>query len=569
MPLKQEILSVAEYFRGQKGGFRLMRGSLTLRIGAGFLALALLAGCSGGGAPTQTETQSRSQTGSGKPPAPVAQDVVIANVTDIVQFDPLDIQDAPTSLVAGQIMEQLVDRDKDGNFKPALAEKWSTSPDGLTWTFELRKGVKFHDGSDFNAGVVKWHYDRVLFDQTAPVRFRKQWGDIIKEVKVVDSHKVDIILKAPNAAFLDLVVITNGGYIWSKESFEKLGAKQAALKPVGTGPFKFKEWIQGQKVILEANKDYWGEKPKLNTLVFRPIPEANTQVIELETGGVHLISKLGQEDVTRLKKNSEVQVEAVPAYRVRFLEINASRPPFNDLKVRQAINYALDTKAIVTSLVGDLATPSESAVVPIASWGHPKPGELPAYQPDLNKAKALLEEAGWKLEGDKLMRNGKPFKFTLYSPNGRYFMDKEIAEVVKNRLTQLGMQIDLQVMEWAPYTEKTSKGDFDICLLGWNQSSPEPSIFFDPLVKTGGRANYAKYSDNELDGWLEEAVKTTDQAKRKELYAKAAKRVAEQAWYVPLYNEMKVAGTRKELKGYTHTPAGDSYETLYLQGNDK
>lgn len=533
--------------------------SLFARVASGLLALAFLAGCSGGGT-------SDPKPGKEQPGKAVSQDVTIANVTDIVQLDPLDIGDAPSSLVAGQIMEQLVRRDDKGNIIPALAEDWTVSPDGLTWTFKLRKNVKFHDGSDFNADVVKWHYDRILFDESAPARFRKQWGDIINEVKVVDSHTLDIVLKAPNAAFLDLVITTNGGYIWSKANFDKLGAKEAALHPVGTGPLKFKEWVTGQKVILEANPDYWGDKTKLNTLVFRPIPESNTQVIELETGGVHLITKMGQEDVDRLKANDEVKVEIAPAYRVRYLTFNVNKELFSDAKVRQAINYALDVETIVTSLVGDLATPAESAVLPLASWAHPEAGEIQSYKQDLDKAKALLAEAGWTLSGDKLMKDGNPFKFTLYSPNGRYFMDKEIAEAVKNQLSKLGMQVDLQVMEWAPYVAKVQGGEYDLAVLGWNQSSPDPSIFFDPLVKTGGRGNYAGYSDKELDGWLEEAVAVSDQAKRTELYVKAAKRVADLAWHVPLYNETKVTATRTELKGYTHTPAGDKYWYLYLEG---
>ncbi|MDB4896902.1 MAG: hypothetical protein JWN15_3164 [Firmicutes bacterium] len=538
-------------------------GTLVARVGAGLLALAFVAaGCSGGGQPSGNG----GGTGGANQVA-AAQDAVIANVTDIVQLDPLDIGDEPSSLVAGQVMEALVKRDKDGNIVAALAEKWSASPDGLTWTFDLRKNVKFHDGSDFNADVVKWQYDRILTDKAAPTRFRKQWSDVIKDVKVVDPYTLAIALKAPNAAFLDLVITTNAGMIASKANFEKLGAKEAATKPVGTGPYKFKEWVTGQKVVLEANKEYWGEKPKLNTLTFRPIAESNTQVIELETGGVHFITKLGQEDVNRLKQNKDVRVETVAAYQVRFLNLNVSRAPFNDLKVRQAINYALDTKAIVSSLVGDLAVPSESAVVPIASWGAPKAGEIPTYKADLSKAKALLAEAGYTAGADgKLAKDGKPFKFSLYSPNGRYFMDKEICEVVKNQLTQLGIQVDLQVMEWAPYLEKVQKGDFDMAFLGWNQSSPDPSIFFDPLVKTGGRGNYGKFTDKELDGWLEEAVKVTDQAKRKDLYLKAAKRVADNAWYVPLYNQTKVAASRVTLKGYTHTAAGTDFGSLYLEG---
>ena len=536
--------------------------TLTTRAAAAVLAMALLAGCASKPAPT-----AGSDTDKVGPLPAAQQHVVVANVTDIVQFDPLDIGDAPSSLVAGQIMEQLVKRDKDGNIEPALAEKWTTSSDGLVWTFDLRKNVKFHDGSDFSADVVKWHYDRILSDKDAPARFRAQWSGVVKEVKVVDPHKVEIHLKAANSAFLDLVITTNGGMIWSKANFEKRGAKEAAMNPVGTGPYVFKEWVAGQRVVLDANPNYWGPKAQLASLTFRPIPESNTQVIELETGGVHLITKLGQEDVDRLKKNKDIVVETVPAYRVRYLTFNVTRTPLDDVQVRQAINYALDVPSIVNALVGDLATPSESAILPLASWGNPSAGKLATYNKDLNKAKALLDQAGWAAgAGGQRQKDGKPLKIRLFTPNGRYFMDKEIAEVVKNQLTELGIEIDLQVMEWAPYLEKVQGGDFDIALLGWNQSSPDPSIFFEPLVKTGGRGNYAKYSDKELDGWIDEAVKTTDLNKRKELYAKGAQRVAEHAWHVPLYNEVKVAATRTNLKGYTHTPAGDRYEWLYLEG---
>lgn len=532
--------------------------SLATRIGAGILSLALLAGCSGSPASTGG-TQTPSQQ-------PVKQEVVVANVADIIQLDPADIGDDPSSIVAQQIMEGLVDRNAEGKFEPALAEEWSTSEDGLVWTFNLRQNVKFHDGSDFNADVVKWHYDRILSDADAPARFRKQWGDIIQEVKVVDPFKLEVHLKAPNAAFLDLVVLTNGGMIPSKANFEKLGAKEAALHPAGTGAYVFKEWVPGQRVTLESNPNYWGEKAKLSTLTFRPIAESNTQVIELETGGVHLINKLGQEDVDRLKQNDEVTFEAVPAYNTRALELNVNRAPFNDVKVRQAVMYALDTEAIVTSLVGDLAVPSKSAALPIASWAHPKDGDLNTYPQDLAKAKALLLEAGYTEGADgKMVKDGQPLKFEMYSPNGRYFMDKEISEVVKNQLTQAGFTVEMQILEWAPYLEKVQKGNFDMAFLGWSQGSGEPSVFFDPKVKTGGRGNYAGYSDAEIDTWLEEAVATTDQAKRTELYVKVAQKVADLAWQVPLYNEMKVGAYRNELKGYVLSPAEQQLYDIYLE----
>lgn len=532
--------------------------SLATRIGAGLLTLALLAGCSGSPASnggTQTPSQPTTK-----------QEVVVANVADIIQLDPTDIGDDPSSLVAQQVMEWLVNRNQEGGFEPALAEDWSTSEDGLVWTFNLRKDVKFHDGSDFTADVVKWHYDRVLFDENAPTRFRKQWGDIIKEVKVVDSHTVEMHLKAPNAAFLDMVVTTNGGMIPSKANFDKLGAKDAALNPVGTGPYTFKEWVAGQRTVLEPNPSYWGEKAKVEKLIFRPISESNTAVIELETGGVHLISKLNQEDVDRLKANDEVAFEAVPGNNVRALFLNVNRAPFDDVKVRQAVQYAIDAKGIVTSLVGDLATPSQSAFLPTASWAHPEEGKLTTYAQDIAKAKALLAEAGYTEGADgKMTKDGKPLTFTLNTPNGRYFMDKEISEVVKNQLGQIGIDVNIQVLEWAPFVENMQKADFDMVFLGWSQGSGEPSIFFDPLIKTGGRGNYAGFSDAEIDAWLTEAVTELDHEKREALYAKVANKAADLAWAVPLYNEAKVGAHRNELKGYQVSPASDHLYDIYLE----
>lgn len=526
----------------------------------GLILTALLAGC--GSKPSTTEAPKDA-------PLAAKQDAVIATVADLVQLDPLDIGDDPSSLVAQHVMEWLVNRDKDGNLVPGLASKWTTSPDGLTWTFDLRTGIKFHDGSDFNADVVKWQFDRIMKDETAPARFRKQWSDVIADVKVIDPAKLAVTLKAPNAAFLDLVITTNAGMIMSKANFEKLGAKEAALHPVGTGPFIFKEWLPGQRAVLTANPNYWGEKPKLSSLSFRPIPETNTQVIELETGGVHLISKIGLEDIDRLKANKDLRVETTPAYKVRFLTMNVGRAPLNDVKVRQAINYAVDVNTIITSLVGDMGVPTDLGALPLNSWGYPGAGKLPAYKQDVAKAKALLAEAGWVAGPDgKLTKDGKPLTLDFRSPNGRYFMDKEISEAIKNQLTKVGFDVNLQVMEWAPYVANAQKANYDLTLLGWNQGSPDPSVFFDPLVKTGGRGNYSKYSDPQIDAWLTDAVKEQDQAKRKELYAKAAQRVNENAWYVPLYNETKAAASRVELKGYVHTAAGDGLQGLYLTGKD-
>jgi peptide/nickel transport system substrate-binding protein len=221
---------------------------------------------------------------TGSVAAPARQELVIANEADLTVLDPIRIQEAPTSFVAGFIYEQLVRRTHDGKIAPSLAESWKLSPDRRTWTFNLRKGVKFHDGSDFDASIVEWHFKRAL-DAREGSLFRGQFS-VIEKIAVVDKHTIAFTVREPNVSFLDFVMLTNGAFIPSKQAYETLGA-EFPFKAVGTGPFKWGQWVQGQRVILERNPSWWGTAPKLDRLIIRPILDVNTGVIELETGGVH------------------------------------------------------------------------------------------------------------------------------------------------------------------------------------------------------------------------------------------------------------------------------------------
>ncbi|MDI3270261.1 MAG: ABC transporter substrate-binding protein [Bacillota bacterium] len=518
------------------------------------LFVALLSGC--GASPSSPST------GTSGPSGP--QELTVALVADVVTFDPLDIQDIPSSDVAGNIMEHLVTWDEKGHIVPHLAERWTVSENGLTWTFYLRQGVKFHDGSPFDAHVVEWQFNRVMHDDDAPQRARKQFSDAIESMEVPDDYTIVFHLKAPNAAFMELVLLQNAGMIASRQNFEKLGPADYARHPVGTGPFIFVDWIPGQRVILKKNPDYWGNKAKLDTLIFRPISEANTQVIELETGGIQMATKVGVEDMDRLRRNPDVQVLSTPSYQIRFLRLNGTNELLSDIRVRQAINHAIDVPTVVKSLVGEMGVYNPSAVTPTASWAHPQ--QMPTYAYDPQKAAQLLEDAGWTLgAGNVRQKDGKPLKITFLSPNGRYFADKEIAEAVKKAFQDVGFQVDLKVMEWAAFLEDYRSGRFDIALGGWNQSSPEPSLFLDAMVMTGGRANYSKYSDREIDQWLRDALVTSNQGERAALYRKVILKVQDLAWFVPLYDENKVAAIRKEVKGYIFTPAFARLDTIYIQ----
>ena len=520
-------------------------GKRALMVLAAVLMIATVAGgCGGGKAAT---------SGSGGT-------LTIANVTDIVQLDPLDIGDAPSSFVAGQVYDALVKRDKDGNLIPGLATKWTPSADGLTWHFELRQNVKFTDGEPFDANVVKWHIGRIQAKDSVP-RFKKQFS-VIKEVKVVDKYKVDFVLTEPNGAFIEYTLMTNAGMIPSPKAYKEKG-KQFPFEPVGTGPYKFVKWTPGQKVELVRNDQYWGGKPKLDGVVYRNIPEAATQIIELETGGVNYISKLTQEDIARLQKNTKLQVYNVGAYNVRYLSMNTKNAVLSDLKVRQAIAMSLDFKSIVGKMLKGLVSPGD-AIVPNTSWAHPAKVEGREYS--IEKAKALLDEAGWKAGADGIRaKDGKKLEITIHSPNGRYIMDKEICEVVQQELSKVGIKVNVKVLEWGAFLADIQGSKYQMAFLGWAQSSPEPSLFLDALVMTGGRGNYTGYGNKDVDALLKQAIATTDQAKRKELYGQAMVLMDKDVPYIYVYNENKVVAMSASVQGYVHSPAMNDFVPLWVK----
>ena len=491
-----------------------------------------------------------------------SQDLIVANDADVTLFDPIRIQEAPTSFVAGFIYEQLVQRTNDGKVAPSLAESWKLSPDRRTWTFTLRKGVRFHDGSEFDASVAEWAFKRAL-DPQEPSQFRGQFS-VIQKITALDKFTVAFTLKEPNVAFLDYVMLTNGAYIPSKRAWETLG-KEFPYKPVGTGPFRWGQWVQGQRVVLERNASYWGQAPRLDRIIIRPIPDPNTGVIELETGGVHYIARASRDDLIRLGKDKRFVIYRAPTYRVRYLSLNDRHAPFDDVRVRQAAAYALDVPQIVNSLAGGMAIPTDT-ILPLESPFHPARGTYPTYPANLARARELLAQAGWTAgAGGTVQKSGQPLRFVLHSPDGRYFMDKEMSEVICNRLHAAGFECRVKVMEWAAFLEETRGGKFDASFSGWNQSSGEPSLFLDPLVATGGRANYGRHSDPAVDAVLHEALAAFSEGRRKMLYARAVGLVNQHEWFIPIDNEFKVAIATARLQGYVHTAARTELSHAWLK----
>lgn len=480
----------------------------------------------------------------------VEQHFIIALETDIVQFDPIHIQDATTSSVAYQMMDRLMDRTPDGEPAPGLAKEWETSDDGLRWTFYLRQGVHFHDGSYFDSEVVKWHFERALGDESA---FAANYG-IVADIEVVDDYTVVFHLNEPMAAFPDNCILGNAGYIPSMKAFQEKDYDDFKMEPVGTGKFIWDEWVPGQRVTLVKNPDWWGDGPKLDRLTYRVIPESGTQVIELETGGVHLITRAGLEDLTRLQENPDFIVEVPAAYRSRRLHMNVSKPPFDDIRIRQALNYAVDMPMIVEAIASPLTVPGDS-LLPGPGWGHPGEGVLPTYGYDVEKARELIEEAGYELVDGMYEKDGKPLSFTFLSPDYRYYMDKDICEAVARQLEDVGIAVELAVMEWAAFMDQVLNSEYEMCFLGWNQSGADPSLFTDALVMTGGRGNWGNRSDPRIDELCRQAQRTSDIEERRELYRRIQVKIHENAWFIFVGDEAQTFITPHYIEGYHPTAA--------------
>jgi len=466
-----------------------------------------------------------------------ASTIVIAQAADAYSMDPAKHSAFPTANVLFQIYDGLVSQDEKGNIAPALATSWS-NPDPLTWRFKLREGVKFHNGEAFNAAAVKHTFDRAL-DPNFKAPYYSRISQI-KAVNVVDDYTIDIKTEKPfptmllslyEASFPALIVPP--GY-----TAQNNGADLAA-KPVGTGPYRFVEWKKDERVVLEANPDYWGGKPAINKVIFRPIKETRTRIAELKSDGVDIAVDIPPEDISSLE-GGDTKIVSVPSEFLYFLAFDTTRDtPLKDKRVRQAINYAVDVDAIQKALLNGMGT-RIALTLPSNAFGYDPTWK--AYPYDPAKAKALLAEAGYP--------NG--FTIPLMTRKGRYMKDSEIVEATAGFLSKVGIKANIQYLEpgvWGQVSEK--KGREGITFPGW--SGRDPNLVWAPLLHTGEYQSY--YSNPELDKLLDAGAATIDQAERKGIYEKAAAIIKEEATHLPMIQPPLIYGLDKKLS-WTPRPDG-------------
>ena len=371
--------------------------------------------------------------------------LTIVRPSDPVALDPHLETTAPGSWVFSQILEPLITLNQDMEIEGRLATSWEFI-DATRLRFELREGITFHDGTPFNAEAVKFTWDRA-FESDPPGRWKSLAGPV-EGVEIVDEYTVDVIAQQPYGPLLLTMTMPYTGIV-SPTAVQERG-EDFVRAPVGTGPFTFVEWRSNDRIVLEANDDYWRGRPALDRIVFRTVPEEGARMLSLRTGEADMVLMPTPSDLPALEADPDFIVEGAPGVGVFYLAFNLDRPAVSDVRVRQAVAHAIDRELIVEAILeggGVLAT----SVIGEPVFGYQDMRLLERYPFDVERARELLIEAGYTPGNDGLMRDaeGNVLTLEMLPSSGRSLKDREIAETLQEFLRQAGIVAELDIFEWA------------------------------------------------------------------------------------------------------------------------
>lgn len=379
--------------------------------------------------------------------------LIIARMSDAANLDPHFISTInAASVVHQKVYEGLVKRDPNMEIQPSLATAWKQL-DAVTWEFSLRSGVVFHDGTPLDAEAVKKTFDRVLDPKTASPR-ATMFGKI-KEVKAVDPHTVRFSLTEPYTPLLSILASHEGG-ILSPRAIDQYG-KELSKHPVGTGPFKFQSWNTGLEIVLKKNPQYWGEPPKIDQVIFRVVPDDLTRIDMVERGEAHIAESIPLAELERIQASSEMNMYRSEALGTEFIGFNVAQKPLDDIRVRKAISYAIETDSIIKGVYHNVGTKANSPIGPKVFGYSPT---VKAYPYDLNKARELLAEAGYP--------NGFQTTILTYDRKDRV----RLAQVIRSQLKGIGIDAELNILGYAEFVEVIEKTkQHEIFVSGWGNAT--------------------------------------------------------------------------------------------------
>ncbi|GAB3630536.1 peptide ABC transporter substrate-binding protein [Pandoraea terrae] len=483
---------------------------------------------------------------------------------DVVRYNSL----TTTNASADPVFNRLVEFDAGkAAVVPSLAERWEISPDGLTYTFTLRKNVAFHANADFKptrplgADDVVFTFERMLdtnqpWHKLTPSGFPHaqslSLGKLIKSVQKVDAQTVRFTLSEPEATFLSTLTMGFAS-IYSAEYAAQLLASnktdQLNARPIGTGPFAFRRYQKDSLVRFDANPAYFGGKPSIDTLIYAIVPDAAVRAQKVKAGECQIALSPKPLDVKAARGEKSLKVVEAPAFMTAFVAINAQHKPLDDKRVRQALNLAFDKSSYVNNVFEGTATPAVNPYPP-NTWSYAK--RVADYPLDIVRAKKMLADAGFP-NGFETTIWTRPTG-SLLNPNPRVG-----AEMLQNDLAKIGVRASIRTIEWGELIRRGKAGEHDLLFMGWSGDNGDPDNFLTPQFScaavTSG-TNFARFCDTGLDKLIADGKRTSDVATRTTRYEAAQKMIKDDALWIPLAHPTAVVITRANITGYAVSPFG-------------
>ncbi len=519
------------------------------------LALIPLAACG------RSETAAEPQSPEGGPA--FGDTLVEASIGDISGLIPNITSDSASHEIGNLVYSNLIRTDKELRLEGELAEGWEVSKDELTITFHLRRGVTWHDGVELTADDVDFTY-RYMVDPKTPTAYGESFRQV-RHTKVVDRYTYRVTYEKPYAPAL----LSWGIWILPRHILEAPWKAGVDLRttpqnrhPIGTGPYLFREWKTGEKVVLEANPDYWEGRPFIKRVVYRIIPDQSTIFLELKAKNIDLagltpIQYRRQTDFPAFRKAFNRYRYLANGYA--YLGLNLLDTRFQDKRVRHAMAHAINKQEIIEGVLLGLGQPAVGPYKPGTWWYQ---ANVKTYPFDPERAKALLAEAGWKDKNSDgiLERDGKPFSFTIRTNQGNQ-VRQQTAEIIQRRLRAVGIDVKIHVVEWAAFINTfLRKKDFEAIILGWGLGLDPDQFDIWHSSKTGSdELNHISYKDPKADALLEAGRRTFNEAKRKAIYGEFQDLMAEEQPVIFLYVPEALPVVSGRVRGIEPAPAGITY----------
>jgi peptide/nickel transport system substrate-binding protein len=509
---------------------RKLRGTLVGVIICATLVISACSNSSSGNTSTTPSPDSKQTAATGK------KVLNIALIADPISLDPGPSTTREDRQVQNSIYDKLFDTDKSGNYVPMLAESYEISPDGITYTIKLKKGVKFQDGTDFNADAVKFNLDRYITEKTSS---RRSELAAVTKVDVVDPNTVKLTLSKAFSPLLS-VLTDRAGMMVSPEAVKKYGAEYVN-HPVGSGPYVFVEQVKGDHVTLKKNENYWNGPVKLDEVNYRVFTNGTAAVQNLKSGQLDFLSDVPTKEIPGVKNDSKFSIVSNPGMGYQGINLNTTQEPFTNKNLRQAINKAIDRETLSKVVFDGNVVPANSPFSP----GNLANGDSDKLsKPNPEEIKSLLA------------KGGKPDGFTFKLQIGTSPVEEQMGAVIQNMLKQYGINVELEKYEKAALSDNVTNGKFVAASYAWS-GRPDPDQNFYAFFVTGQSRNYSRISNPDLDKLTKQAREEMVPAKRKAIYDQAMDIVHDDSGQVYLYHENTTFGFSKKVTGFEYVPDGN------------